>query len=192
MYEVYSTLDHACILSIVFTSTVLCIRRRTGRQAGQWVGGVVPEVRWYPGLVPGNWKGMAEDKFVEYGTLGNFIQDVWGPGIDLEKYRCTTSPGDYRMWFRDVMHELTGVNRWYEITSGRSLRGYRAIDVYMHIGSYPKQPEEEEACYLLNVTQPPAARRRIPPEQWYRSLEWVSYGQKKAIDRWYITLPSRL
>ena len=193
IYEVYSTLDHACILSIVFTSTVFCIRRRTGRQAGQWVGGVVPEVRWYPGLVLGNWKGMAEDEFVEYGTLGDFIEDVWGPGIDLvEKYRCTTSPGDYRMWFRDVMHELTGVNRWYEITSGRSLRGYRAIDVYMHIGSYPKQPEEEEAWYLLNVMQPPDARRRIPPEQWYRSLEWVSYGQKKAIDRWYITLPSRL
>ena len=113
--------------------------------------GVVPKVRFYPGLVPGNWKGMAEDKFVEYGTLGNFIQDVCEPGIDLEKYRCTTSPGDYRMWFRNVMHGLTNENCWYQITSGRSLRGYRAIDVYMHILSYGKQPEEKEAWYLLNV-----------------------------------------
>ena len=173
--------------------TMLCIRRHTGRQAGQWAGGVVPEVRWYPGLVPGNWKGMAEDKFVEYGTLGNFIQDVCEPGIDLEKYCCTTSPGDYRMKLREVMYGLLHVDRWYEITSGRSLRGYRAIDVYMQIGSYPKQPQEEEAWYLLNVTEPPDARCRIPPEQWYRSLHWVSYGQKKAIDQWYIMpIASRL
>ena len=150
------------------------------------MGGVVPEVLWYPGLVPGNWKGMAEDKFVEYGTLGNFIQDVCEPGIDFEKYRCTTSPGDYRMWLRNVMHGFTNVYCCYEITSGRSLRGYRAIDVYMHTGSHSKQPQEEEAWYLLNVTEPPEERVRIPPEEWYRCSEWVSYGQRKAIDRWYI------
>ena len=170
---------------------MLCIRRRTGRQAGQWVGGVVPEVLWYPGLVLGNWKGMAEDKFVEYGILGDFIQEVWQEW-DVEKYRFTTSKGDYRMVFRAVIHQLFEVDCWYEITCGRSLRGYRAIDLYMNIGSYRKQPEEKEAWYLLNVSQPPAARSLIPPEQWYRSLEWVSYGQRNAIDRWYITPRSRL
>ena len=149
-------------------------------------------MRWYAGLVPGNFKGMAEEKYVEYGTFGNFIQQVCKVDIDLEKYRGITSPGDYRMKLREFIYCMIDVHCWYEVTSARSLRGYRAIDVYMHIGSYPKQPEEEEAWYLLNATQPPDARRRIPPEQWYRSLEWVSYGQKKAIDRWYITLPSRL
>ena len=162
------------------------------RQASrQWVVGVVPEARWYRGLVPGNWKGMAED-FVEYGTLGDFIQDVCEIPVYSGKYRITSSPGDYRMFFRKIMHGITNENCWYEITSGRSLRGYRAIDVYMHIGSYSKEPPEEEAWYLLNVTEPPNERGRIPPEEWYRCLEWVSYGQRKAIDRWYITPHSRL
>ena len=155
--------------------------------------GVAPKVRFYPGLVPGNWKGMAEDQFVEYGILGMFLLEyVCESIIDIEKYQDTTSPGDYRMWFRNVMHGLTNENCWYEITSGRSLRGYRAIDVYMHTGSHSKQPQEEEAWYLLNVTEPPEERVRIPPEEWYRCLEWVSYGQKKAIDRWYIKPNSRL
>ena len=125
---------------------------------------------------------MAETKYVDYGNLGNFMQDEYGnfgsSGI--------TSPGDYRMKLREVIHDVMRVGRWYEVTSGRSLRGYRAIDVYIQIGSYPQPPQTEGAWYVLNLTLPPDSRPSIPPEHWYKVSHWVAYGQRHAIDQWYV------
>ena len=74
---------------------------------------------------------------------------------------------------------------WYEVTSGRSLAGYKALDVYVQMCTYLKQ-QQQEAWYLLNVTEPPEGRVSIPPEEWYRCLQWVSMGQKDTTIQWYL------
>ena len=106
-------------------------------------------------------------------------------------YLCS-QPGEARAPLRELLYRNLGARIWAEITCGRSYAGYKALDLYLQVNTYPSHEEPQEAQYLLNVGMPVHQRPSIGPEQWYLCPQWVSAGQKYGINQWYLSQKSRL
>ena len=151
-------------------------------------GWMLFKVLWYPNQVLLNFKGMADVAAggVFQGTVEEVFDAEWNKRNKpawRNKYGMPKAGEQYFDLLFVMLHDL-GIPLYILFTSGYSLRGYRALDVYVRPFVYGQYPAEE-AWYMVNAEKPWSQRQMLKSDEWYLcdtlrdSLLWAWLDKQK-------------
>ena len=143
-------------------------------------GWMLFKVFWYPDQVLLNFKGLGDATGgVFKGTVEEVFDVEWNRrNAWRNKYGIPRAGELYDLLF--VMLRDLGIQLYILFTSGYSLRGYRALDVYMRPFVYG-QYHAKEAWYLVNIEKPWSQRQTLKADEWYLCDTFVSWGERESL-----------
>ena len=146
---------------------------------------------WHaPGVAPMNlYNGRMHGQ--HYGTLEEVMDNIFSstPAERLawrQRY-CMLLPGpglQHKSYLRQLIYEKAHTRYIHEVFTGLSQHALMGIDLYTRITTLGGPIEPYQAHWVLNISKPPFQRPYVQAEDWWKILDWTSFGQTIPPNEW--------
>ena len=126
-----------------------------------------------------------------YGTLEHVMDNIFCPTpaerLAWRERYCMLLPGpglQHKSYLRQLIYEKAHTKYIHEIFTGLSQHALMGIDLYTRITTLGGPIEPYQAHWVLNISKPPFQRPYVKAMEWWKVLDWTSYGQAIPPNEW--------